>query len=280
MSQTIQNTHLFRLERKAYKLIGALGWLLFNGFLISAFICASLSVWLLPTYSHAFTPYLKWQDALVALCWYLTFISLGGCVMVGRFLYGLHIGYRQAMLTLMGNDTLIIRDLSHENLVSICGIAGTAIICILAALLGLVPLMLIGWTLHLPHAILSVPLTALMIVLSIIGLLVTAIVTFCIIMGLIGCVSLCRKMAAPQTYHLANQTTLTLDSHEKSGVYILTIISPNKPESVINLNLLGPNDQRDLLHLLQKRCIDTTGALSQETPAALQEAYSVTSEMI
>jgi hypothetical protein len=184
------------------------------------------------------------------------------------------------MLTLEDNDTLIIRDLSHENLVSICGIAGTAVICILAALLGLVPLMLIGWTLHLPHLILAVPLTAITIILSVIGLLVTAIVTFCIIMGLIGCVSLCRKMAAPQTYHLANHTTLTLEAHEKAGTYVLTIISPNKPESIINLNLLAPADQRHLLQLLQKRGIDATNTVGQESAAALQEMSSVTSAMV
>jgi len=274
-SRGATDTYHFRLGRRAYERTGALGWLLFNAFLICAFICASLSAWLLPTYSHAFTPYLKWQDALVALCWYMAFISLGGCVLVGRFLYALHAGYRKAMLTLVDHDTLIVRDLSHENLASIFWIAGTAFTCFLAALLGLVPLMLIGWTLYLPHPILAVPVSAVMVVLSVAGLMVTVFVTFCIIMGCIGCISFCRKMAALQAYPLTSQTTLTITPHDKSGSYVLTILSPDKPESMINLALLDVDDQRHLLHLLQKRWIDAADTwnphLSWEIEAALKK---------
>jgi hypothetical protein len=285
-----QNAELFRLGRRAYKRIGTLGWLLFNAFLICAFICAVLGAWLLTTYSHAFTPYLKWQDALVALCWWMSLISLGGCVLVARFLHALHAGYREAMLTFIGNETLIVRDLSPENLASICWIAGIALVCFLAALLGLVPLMLLGWTLHLPHLILAVPITALVIVLSVAGLLVSAIIMICIIMSCIGCISFCRKLAAPQTYQLNAQTTLTINSHEgidipshdkprsyisginlgarggrdPSGSYVLTIISSNKPESLINLNLFDEDDQRQLLYLLCKLEIEWNLTLDQE----------------
>src|SRR5215469_9164400 len=145
------NTYLFRLKRASYMRTGAPGWLLFNGFLIFAFVSALLSAWILPTYSHSFTPYLKWQDALVALCWCATFISLGGCVLVARFLLALRIGYRQGILTLVGSTNLSVRDLSAENLVNIFRIVCTAFACLVVAFIGLVPIMLIGWTLHLPH---------------------------------------------------------------------------------------------------------------------------------
>src|SRR5258708_32622420 len=149
--QPALDTYLFRLKRTSYMRTGALGWLLFNGFLICAFVFALLSAWILPAYSHSFTPYLKWQDALVALCWCVTFISLGGCVLVARFLLALHIGYRQGILTLVGSTTLSVRDLSPENLVNIFRIACTTLACLIVAFIGLVPTMLIGWTLHLPH---------------------------------------------------------------------------------------------------------------------------------
>src|SRR5215469_4095729 len=165
--QPVVNTYLFRLKRTSYLRTGILSWLLFNGFLICAFVSALLSSWILPAYSHSFTPYLKWQDALVALCWCVTFISLGACVLVARFLLALRIGYRQGIVTLVGSTTLSVRDLSTENLVNIFRIACIALACLVAAFIGLVPTMLIGWTLHLPHPGLVILGTAAVIVLSI-----------------------------------------------------------------------------------------------------------------
>src|SRR5712692_10398554 len=89
MIQSAANTYLFRLGRPSYRRISLLAWLLFAGYLLCAVVSAALGMRLYPTYAHTFTPYLKWQDALVALCWYITFISLGGCVLIGRFLFAL-----------------------------------------------------------------------------------------------------------------------------------------------------------------------------------------------
>ena len=258
MIQTAEDMYLFCLGRSAYKRIGTRGWLLFNAFLICAFVSVLLGALLLPTYLHTFTPYLKWQDALVALCWFITFISLGGCVLVGRFLYALRAGYREGMLTLVGSSTLVVRDLSHENLASIFWMVGTALSCFLAALLGLVPIMLIGWTLQLPHPALAVLGTALAVALGAAGCVLAAIAITFVLIGCVGSVSYCRKMASLQTYQLTNQTTLMIDD------FVLTIMAPGKPESVVELDLLDADDQRHLLHLLRKHWIDTPGLWNPE----------------
>lgn len=187
-------------------------------------------------------------------------------MLVGRFLYALHTGYREAMLTLLGSDTLVVRDLSHENLASIFWMVCTALSCFIAALLGLVPLILIGWTLHLSHPLLVVLGTAVAIVLSAVGLLVTAIITSCIIIGCVGSIAFCRKMAAPQTYQLTDQTTLMIDD------FVLTIMAPNKPESMIDLDLLNADDQRHLLQLLRKHCIDTEGIWNPHLGEEIEKA--------
>src|ERR1700676_3934633 len=114
MIQSALHTYLFRLGRKAYIKTGLLGWLLFIAFLICAVSSAIFGIKLLPIYNHAFTPFLKWQDALVALCWYISLISLLGCVLIVRFLYALRAGYRKEMLVL-SDTVLTVRDLSHEN---------------------------------------------------------------------------------------------------------------------------------------------------------------------
>ncbi len=269
MIQTAIDTYLFRLKRKSYIRTGALGWLLFNGFLICAFVSALLGAWILLAYSHTFTPYLKWQDALVALCCCVTFVSLGGCALAARFLAALHIGYRRSMLTLVAGTTLSIRDLSHENLVNIFRVVCTALACFLAALIGLVPTMLIGWTLHLPHPALVILGTAVAIVLSVAGLAVTIAATTICVIGCIGCISFCRAIGSLQAYQLTGQTTLTIEGFE------LVITSPDKPESMINLDLFESDDQRHLLHLLRKRWIDTQGlwnpGLDEEIETALKE---------
>jgi len=71
-----------------------------------------------------------------------------------------------------------------------------------------------------------------------------------------------------------SQTTLTIDD------FVLTIISPDKPESMIELDLLDGDEQRHLLHLLRKRWIDTQGVwnplLGEEIEVALGEAERYT----
>ena len=145
MIQSALHTYLFRLGRKAYIKTGLLGWLLFAAFLVCAIFSAFFGVKLLPTYNHDFTPFLKWQDALGALCWYSSLSSLVGCVLIVRFLYALRAGYRKEMLVL-GDSVLTVRDLSHENLSSIFWLIGTSLSCFLVALASLLPEMLLGWS--------------------------------------------------------------------------------------------------------------------------------------
>src|SRR5205814_4831793 len=98
-----------------------------------------------------FTFYLKWQDALVALLWFMSFLSIGGSVMTGRFLYAVHAGSKQGMITLIDNYHLVARDLSSLNLASIFWMLHSTFWCFVALLLGLVPAILIGWTLHITN---------------------------------------------------------------------------------------------------------------------------------
>src|SRR2546430_2510835 len=77
MKESAPNTYQFRLGRAAYIRTGLLALLLLSGFLLSSLVAALLGLRLFSTYAHTFTFYLKWQDVLVALCCYITFISLG-----------------------------------------------------------------------------------------------------------------------------------------------------------------------------------------------------------
>lgn len=263
------NTYLYRLGRAPYIRTNIWGWLLLSAFLVVAVAAAWLGVHLLSTYAHAFTPYLKWQDALVALCWYITFISLGGCVLIVRFLYALRKGYHKEMLV-MSDDALTVRDLSHENLSSIFWLVSTALSCFVAALVGLLPEMLLGWTLQLSYPLLAVFATIVAIVLSIAGLAITLPALTFVVIGLVGSVSFCRNMGSPHFYRLTNQASLSIDG------FVLTIIYPDAPEAMIDLNLLNPEDQQHLLHLLHQRWIGTQGSwnpdLGDEIEAALAES--------
>ena len=268
MIQSAINTYLYRLGRAPYTRTNIWGWLLLSAFLVVAAASAWLGVRLLSTYAHAFTPYLKWQDALVALCWYITFTSLGGCVLIVRFLYALRKGYHKEMLV-MSDDALTVRDLSHENLSSIFWLVSTALSCFVAALVGLLPEMLLGWTLQLSYPLLAVFATIVAIVLSIAGLAITLPALICVVIGLVGSISFCRNMGSPHLYRLTNQASLSID------VFVLTIIYPDAPEAMIDLNLLNPDDQLHLLHLLHQRWMGTQGSwnpdLGDEIEAALAE---------
>jgi len=269
MIQPTLDTYLFRLGRKPYIKTGLLGGLLFGAFLLCAVVSAFFAVKLLPTYSHAFTPYLKWQDVLVALCWFITFISLLGCVLIVRFLYALRAGYSKEMLVL-SNSVLTVRDLSRENLSSIFWLVSTALSCFLATLAGLLPEMLLGWTLHLSSPLWVVLGTVVMIVLSIAGLAV-ALPTFSfVLIGLVGSISFGKKMGSPHIYRLTNQASLSIDG------FVLTIIYPDAPESMIDLNCLNAADQRQLLYLLREHWNATerqwNPQLGAEIEAALEEA--------
>ncbi|MGI9060585.1 MAG: hypothetical protein ACR2H5_18630 [Ktedonobacteraceae bacterium] len=277
MIQSALHTYLFRLGRKAYIKTGLLGWLLFTAFLVCAVSAAFFGVKLLPTYNHDFTPFLKWQDALVALCCYVSLTSLVGSILIVRFLYALRAGYHKEML-MLSDSVLTVRDLSHENLSSIFWLVGTALSCFLATLAGLLPEMLLGWTLQLASPLWVVLGSVTMIILSIIGLAIALPSFSFVLIGLVGSISFCKKMGSPHIYHLTNQAALSIDG------FVLTIIYPDAPESMIDLNSLNPEDQRLLLCLLRERWLGEqriwNPELGDEIETALKAALSSASTVL
>jgi len=271
MMQPAQEIYIYQLKRTSYRSIRLAALLLMSASFACALICIVASILLLPTYTHTFTPYLKWQDALLATLSFIALLALGSCLLVLRFLYALRAGYRHCMLMLK-DETLMGRDLSAKNLSSIYWAVSTNFACFVVALIGLVPVILIGWTLHLPNPLLVIAGTGLAIVLSLAGLVVTVIATAFIIIGFIGSISFCRKMGSPQTYRLTDQATLQIDG------LVLSIIYPDQQESLFDLNLLELDDSRHLLHLLYQRWLLAQSgwnpSLGEEIEEALREAES------
>lgn len=270
MTQTPANDYVFYLQHSAYKRTRLLAWLLILASLAIAFACAVLAIGLWFTYPHRFTLYLKWQDALLATLWFVALILLGGSMLVARFLHALRAGYYRGMFLLQADSTLIVRDLSPKNLSSIYRAIGIVLACFIVALIGLIPEILIGWTLHLPHPALAVLCTAVAIVLSLAGLAVTLVATSFVLIGWVGCISLGRKMGARKTYQLSSKTILRIDD------FILSITHPDQRESVLDLNLLDAESRRHLLSLLHKCWLDAeplwNPRLGEEIRAVLGEA--------
>ena len=270
MIQSAVDTYCFHLGHSPYVRICIRAWLLFCSFLSIAVLALALSHILWISYSHTFTLYLKWQDALVALMCFVAFLLVSGSILILRFLYALHKGYHKGMLTLVGNSSLAVRDLSPENLASIFWMIHSVFWCFVAALVGLLPEVLIGWTLHLSNPALMVLATGVALVLSLAGLVVSVVSIVFIVIGCIGAISFCRKLGSLYTYKLSNQAILRIDN------FVLTIIYPGAPESMIDLNLLDRDDQRQLLSLLRKRWMDTqyiwNPELGEEIEVALEEA--------
>src|SRR6266571_474235 len=246
MIKSAGNVYGFRLGHTAYKRTSVLSCLLLGVFLICACIMATAGMEFIPTYSHAFTPYLKWQDTLVALCGFILLVSLWGCVLIIRFLWTLRAGYRQEMLT-VSEGALTVRDLAPQNLASIFWMVGTWLSCFVAVLVGLIPEMLIGWTLQLAHPVLATFATIAAIVLSVVALAVMLPALSFVIIGGFGVVSFWRNMGAPHVYRLSGQASLSIEG------FVLTIMYPDAPESMLDLNMLDPEDRRYLLHLLRER---------------------------
>jgi hypothetical protein len=246
MGQVSGETFIFRLNRTQYTRISRLAWLLIGASLIIAATSITLGALFWPAYIHHFTFYLKWQDALVATLWYVGFVLVWGSMLVIRFLFALRAGYRDGMF-LLHDDSITVRDLSPKNLKTIYWMVATALSCFLAALVGLAPDILIGWTIHLPNPALVFFCTAVAVLLTLAGLAVTLVSGSFIVIGLTGSFSFSRKMGAPHTYRLAAQTTIRVDG------LVLAVIYPDKPESLFDLDLLDPEDQQRLLHLLHKR---------------------------
>ncbi len=269
MIESAGNTYSFHLSRKQYLRISLLACLLICASLTVAAATATLGALFWPVYIHRFTFYLKWQDALLATLWYISFILVGGSMMVARFLFALRAGYRDGVLLLRDNS-ITVRDLSPKNLGSIYWMVGTALSCFLAALVGLTPDILIGWTIHLPHPALVFFGTIAAVLLSLAGLAVTLVAGSFIIVAITGSFSFSRKMGAPHTYELTSQAVVRIDG------FVLSVIYPDKPETLFDLELLEPEDRRLLLYMLRKHWLEAARPwnphLGDEIESALEEA--------
>src|SRR5260370_19896749 len=249
--QLAQDTYRFDLGRAQYLRIRTIGVLFFCTLIVCASIAIAVGSLLWKSYPHDFTPYLKWQDALLSLSWFIAFIALGGGVLTVRFVHALRAGYMQGMVTLVENSTITVRDLSAENVKSIFWIMNSAFWCFVAVLVGLLPVMLIGWTLHLSNIILVILTTGIAIVLSLAGFIVSIIAASFIVVGCIGLVSFCRKLGSSHTYQLDEHAMIRVDN------FTLAITYPAATETVVDLNLLAPDDHQQLLSLLLKRWLDS-----------------------
>src|SRR5260370_16154967 len=115
MNQKQADDCVFCLSRSSYQRPRLIAWLLIAASLGAALVCAVLAVRLWPTYLHIFTPYLKWQDAILATLLYITLLLLAGVILVVRFLYALRAGYRHIMFILQRGSSLTVRYLSPNN---------------------------------------------------------------------------------------------------------------------------------------------------------------------
>jgi hypothetical protein len=272
-----ENTYRFNLGSTQYLRIRAIGVLFLCGLLVCACIAVAVGISLWKSYPHDFTPYLKWQDALLSLSWFIAFIALEGGILTGRFLHALHAGYTRGMVTIVENSqtgcgsTITVRDLSAENLKNVFWIMNSEFWCFVAVLVGLLPVMLIGWTLHLSSMILVMLTTGIAIVLSLAGLVVSLVATSFIIIGCFGIVSFCRKLGSSHTYQMEMHPVPI--QHQMMGEQMhfehatirvdnltLAITYPAAVESVVDLNLLAPDDLQQLLALLRKRWMDAEQA--------------------
>lgn len=245
------NDHIFYLSYASYKRTRLLICRLVLASLTIAVVFAILSVRLWFSYTHIFTPYLKWQDALLATLCCVTFILIGASAMVLRFYIAVRAGFYEGMFIQQGSSKLVVRDLSPKNLAGIYGAIGTTLLCFIAALIGFIPEILIGWTIHMPNPFLVVVCTGGAILLSLVGFVVTVVAMIFIFVGLMGCFSFGRKVGSAQSYQLDRQSTLRLDD------LVLSITHPNQQEAVFDLNLLEVEDQLQLRKLLYESCLDS-----------------------
>lgn len=269
MKQPASDTYIFHLGRTAYQRTRLLGVLmavaLFLGALGSAWACG----WMWGTYRHDFTFYLKWQDALVGLLGFLTFAMLKGDILIARFLFALHQGYRKGTF-LVSEHSLEARDLSPLNLSSIFWMMNSEFWCFVAVLVGLVPAILVGWTLHITQPLLLVLATGSALLLSLAGLVVSIVAFSFILIGCVGAISFTKSLGAPQTYELSNRTMVRIDDCQ------LTIIYPGAQESLVDLRLLDKEDRHFLLDLLRERWNNAqqvwNPTLGEEIEQALRES--------
>ncbi|GCE10384.1 hypothetical protein [Tengunoibacter tsumagoiensis] len=270
MIHRADDSYRFDLDDARYSHIRRLSWLFLVTLIISGVVAGLVGLAIWQTYQHTLTFYLKWQDALVGLSWFLSCIALGGSILIIRFLSALHAGNHEGMVTFDGKETIMVRDLSSENMKSIFWIMNSSFWCFVAVLVGLVPDILLGWTLQLPDPLLVIFATAIVVLLTLAGLVVSIISASFIIIGITGGISFGRKLGSSHTYKLNGQATIRIDN------FVMTIIYPGNPESMVDLNLLSCEDQKQLLFLLRKRWMDAervwSPSLGEEIELALEEA--------
>ena len=247
LESTNGNTYTFYQDRAAYIRTRRLGWLMSGTFFLAALVSFFLGLHIWGTYTHVFKFYLKWQDALVALLWFVTFLTLGGGVLVLRFQYAVRIGYIKGVFSLMNTTHIAVRDISADNFASIFWILNASFWCFVTVLVGLVPFILIGWTLHITSAPLAIVATGLAILLSLAGTVLSVAFSSFILVGCFGAVSFWQKLGLVHTYELNMHTTVRCDDA------ILTVIYPDMPESMLDLNALDKDDKHLLLALLRER---------------------------
>jgi len=216
-------------------------------FLLGAIVSFVAGVKMWSTYTHVFTFYLKWQDALVALLWFFTFQTLCGSVLILRFQHAVREGYIKGVFSLTDSTSIAVRDISAENLASIFWILNASFWCFVIMLVGLVPVILIGWTLHTTPLLFAILATGVAILLSIAGIVLTITLSVFVIVGGFGVISLWRKLGSVHTYKLDTHTTIRCDGST------LTVIYPDMPESMLDLNALDKDDKQLLLALLHER---------------------------
>ncbi len=249
--------------------VALLSGLMLAALLICALLALLLSSILWSNYAHNFTPYLKWQDALVALLWFIAFIALGGSIFVVRFLCALHSGAREGMLLLEKGASLIVRDLAAENLASIFWMMTSAFGCFAAVLAGLMPAVLLGWTLHLSPFILAVLATGIVGVISLGGVVVSIVTSVFIVLSCVGVVSFCRRLGGAHVYPLTSRLELRIDN------CVLTITYPTMPECMVDLKLLAEDAACQFLFLLHESWLEAehpwNPLLDKEIEDALDE---------
>ena len=247
MIQFAGNTHTFYQSRAAYVRTRRLGWLMCCVFLLGAIVSFASGVKVWGTYTHVFTLYLKWQDALVALLWFFTLLTLCGSVLTLRFQHAVRVGYIKGVFSLIDSTSIAVRDISAENLASIFWILNASFWCFVTVLVGLVPVILIGWTLHITPLLLAIVATGVAILLSLAGIVLSIAFSSFIVVGCFGAVSFWQKLGLVHIYKLDTHTTLRCDGT------ILTVIYPDMPESMLDLNVLSEGDKHLLLALLHER---------------------------
>ena len=257
---TEQNAIVFYPTHEAYQRNRQFAILLI---ILSAFGSALLAVcavlfW--PAYTHPFTPYLKWQDALLAILCYGSFILLIASITLFRFYLACRQGYRRGILILQPRGIITVRDLSPKNFGGIYRMIGSSFTCFIVTLIGLAPCILIGWTLHLDHLILILLTTAVAVAVSLAGFTLSLIFATFVVISLIGARAFTRTLGASHTYDLSKLTTFRVDSN------VLTISCPDRPETLFDLNLLHPQDQHHLLQLLHQHTRQESITQPHQTP--------------